>query len=352
MKQGSQQAEPIVRAVAKYAAAHTMWQPGARLVVAVSGGPDSIALLHILHRLAPAQALALHVLHVDHGLRPDAAADAAWVAQQAHSWGVPCTVVACNVQPLVSTYGGVEAAARALRYAAMRDLALELDATAVMTAHTADDQAETVLMRLLRGSGLTELAGMRPRLAFDQWHGIGVSATVPSPTVGPALVRPMLQVAREMVVAYCEAHMLDPRYDSSNLSPQYLRNRVRGHIIPQLKAYNSHIIATLGRTARICAEEDAFLVELVDAQWHRVAKVGDQHITIEQSPFLELHAALRRRLLRRSVAEIAPYVALGADHLDRMMERAHIQQGKLQLPGGVWMRVSRGAIVLECMAGH
>ena len=343
--------EHMLTEVARFAAAHAMWQHGSRLLVAVSGGLDSLSLLHILRRLAETQSLDLHVLHLDHGLRPDSVADAEWVAQTARAWNISCTVVTRDVRPLASQYGGIEAAARAVRYGVMRDLALELDVAAVLTAHTADDQAETVLLRLLRGTGVTGLAGIRPRLAFGQWCGIGAENSAPILTVGPTLVRPMLGVPRAAVEAYCDAYNLEPRYDLSNQSPQYLRNRVRGHIIPMLKAYNSSIVAALGRTARICAEEDAFLAELAEAQWKRVAKVGQQ-ITIEQSEFLMLHAALRRRLLRRSVAEVAPDVSLGADHLDRMMDRAQTAHGRLQLPGAVWMRVAWGTIVVERTLGH
>ena len=342
----------MLNAVAQFAAAHTMWQPGSRLLVAVSGGPDSLSLLHILRRLAKTQSLDLHVLHLDHGLRPDSSADAEWVAQTARAWNVPCTVVTRDVRPLAPMYGGIEAAARAVRYGVMRDLALDLGVAAVLTAHTADDQAETVLLRLLRGAGLTGLAGMRPCLAFGQWSGIGAKGSAAILAVGPALVRPMLGVPRAAVEAYCDAYNLDPRYDLSNQSPQYLRNRVRGHIIPMLKAYNSSIVAALGRTARICAEEDAFLAELAEAQWEQVAKASEQQVTIEQSEFLILHAAMRRRLLRRSVAQVAPDVSLGADHLDRMMDRAQTPRGKLQLPGAVWMRVARGTIIVERTLGH
>jgi tRNA(Ile)-lysidine synthase len=343
--------EHMLNEIARFAAAHAMWQHGAHLLVAVSGGPDSLSLLHVLRRLAQTQSLDLHVLHLDHGLRPDSAADAEWVAQTARTWKMPCTVVARDVRPLASQYGGIEAAARAVRYGVMRDLALDLGVAAVLTAHTADDQAETVLLRLLRGAGVTGLAGMRPCLAFGQWCGIGTESSATVPALGPTLVRPMLGVPRTAVETYCDAYTLDPRYDLSNQSPQYLRNRVRGHIIPMLKAYNSSIVATLGRTARICAEEDAFLAELAEAQWKRVAKAVEQRITIEQSDFLMLHAALRRRLLRRSVAEIAPDVSLGADHLDRMMDRAQTPYGRLQLPGTVWMRVARGTIIVERTVG-
>lgn len=344
--------EPIADAVVEAATRYGLWQPGAQVLLAVSGGPDSLVMLHVLVRLASKYALALHVLHVDHGLRPDAADDAGWVARQAHEWGVPCTVVARDVRALVSRYGGVEAAARAVRYGAMRDLALQLGVDAVATAHTADDQAETVVLRLLRGTGLGGLGGIRPRRTFDAWQGIGVDPLPSVAASGPALVRPLLAVGRGAIEAYVRAHALDPRVDSTNSSPEYLRNRVRGHIIPVLKAYNSSIVASLGRTARICAEEDAFLSELVEEHWQRLATIGEQHIAIDQQPFLAIHAALRRRLLRRSVAEVAPAMSLGADHLDRMMDRAHVRRGRLQLPGAVWMRVARGTIVIERTTGH
>jgi tRNA(Ile)-lysidine synthase len=336
--------------VSAFVVEHALWAPGSALVVAVSGGPDSLGLLHLLKRLAPAQRLALHVAHLDHALRPESAADADFVRDIAAAWRLPCAVERRPVRDILSDYGGVEAAARAVRYGFLRDTALAVGAAAVVTGHTADDQAETVLQRLLRGAGPSGLAGMRPKLPFDQWRGIGAAASaanLAAPTPKPALVRPLLRTSRTMIEAYCAENALRPRYDPSNQSPEYLRNRVRGYIIPMLKSYNSNIVGALGRTARICAEEDALLNELLDRAWPALAHVQSSKAELKRPAFGDLHRALQRRALRKAVALVAPGVELGAEHLDRMMRLTSRMRGRLQLPGGLWMYVDRNMIILE-----
>ena len=339
----------LLEQVKEYAREQRLWQPGATLVVAVSGGPDSLCLLHLLARLAPEQALVLHVAHLDHGLRPDSAEDARFVAAIAAALSVPVTIARRDVLPYVRHYGGVEAAARAVRYGFLHEVAAASGAAAVATGHNADDQAETVLQRLLRGAGPTGLAAMRPHLPFDHWRGIGseVGDLRAPATQAPALVRPLLATSRQAIEAYCREQALDPRRDPTNQSGEYLRNRVRGYIIPHLKTYNSNIVAALGRTARICAEEDALLVELLDQHWPMLAGVSEGRVSLARERFGSLHGALRRRAMRRAVALLAPTVELGAEHLDRMLRLSERPRGRLQLPAGLWMRVDKSIITVE-----
>jgi tRNA(Ile)-lysidine synthase len=338
--------------VIAFVARNGLWQSGSTLLVAVSGGPDSLCLLALLRELRPVQELTLHVAHLDHALRSDSAADANFVSEVAQAWEIPVTVTRCDVRDLAVRYGGVEAAARAVRYGFLRDTALAVGATAVATGHTADDQAETVIQRLLRGAGPGGLAAMRPVLSYDQWSGIGVPAVLDGgkPTTHPSLVRPLLASPRSLIEAYCVEHGLNPRYDRTNQSPEYLRNRVRGYIIPMLKAYNSNIVGTLVRTARIAADEDALLCELLDQKWRMLVTVGPDSVQVHRSAYMDLHRALQRRALRRAASILAPGVELGADHLDRMMDLARRTHGRLQLPSGLWMRAMRQGMTLERLA--
>src|SRR5579859_1055492 len=145
--------------------------PGDTIIVGVSGGPDSLALLHLLVRLREALQLSLHVAHLDHGLRADeSAADAAAVASYARDWGVPATIESCSVAAHAQMQRiNLHQAGRELRYALFARLALQHNAQAVAVAHTANDQAETVLLHLLRGAGMTGLRGIRPFLAWSEW---------------------------------------------------------------------------------------------------------------------------------------------------------------------------------------
>lgn len=339
----------LLQQVATFVEQQGLWRPGAALLVAVSGGPDSLALLHLLSRFQRTQRLQLHVAHFDHGLRPDSGDDADFVGNIAASWRLPYTRAQADVRALAPIYGGIEAAARAARYGFLRDTALALGVDAVVTGHHADDQAETVMMRLVRGAGPTGLAAMRPALQYAQWRNIGshTGTTELESSEGPALVRPLLRVERTALLAYCREHNLDPRHDSTNDSPDYLRNRVRGYIIPLLKTYNTHIVGALGRTAAICSDEDALLVELLEREWPMLVVKGDGPICLDRQACARLHRALRRRALRKAGTEVVPQVELSADHLDRMLHLAGKSQGHLQLPGGLSMRTTRDLIILE-----
>lgn len=340
----------LLQQVATFVEQQGLWQPGASLLVAVSGGPDSLALLHLLSRFQRRQRLRVHVAHFDHGLRPDSGDDADFVGDIAATWKLPYTRAVADVRALAPIYGGIEAAARAARYGFLRDAALRLGVDAVVTGHHADDQAETVMMRLLRGAGPTGLAAMRPCLRYAQWRDIGdyaAGVSMLDGDDGPALVRPLLRVERAALLAYCREHSLDPRHDSTNDSPDYLRNRVRGYIIPLLKTYNTHIVGALGRTAAICSDEDALLVELLEREWPLLLTEGDGSMCLDRQACARLHRALRRRALRKAGAEVAPRVELSADHLDRMLHLAAKSRGRLQLPGGLSMRTTRDLIILE-----
>jgi tRNA(Ile)-lysidine synthase TilS/MesJ len=190
---------------------------------------------------------------------------------------------------------------------------------------------------------------MRPHLHYAQWCDIGhrTGDAVREAHEGPALIRPLLRVERAAILAYCSEYGLEPRHDLTNDSPDYLRNRVRGYIIPLLKTYNSNIVGALGRTAGICADEDALLAELLDREWPMLAKEGDGSLSLDRQACDRLHRALLRRALRRAVVELARGVELSADHLDRMMYLVAQPQGRLQLPGGLSIRTTRELIILE-----
>ena len=191
-----------------------------QFVVGVSGGPDSLALLHMLCDLyAPAQ---LIVAHLDHGLRPESVEEAAFVKATTVAWGCRFHPKQVDVTKLAAENGwSIEEAGRNARYAFFAELAVQKRATAVLVAHHADDQAETVLMNLLRGAGLAGLSGMRT-----------ISPLPGRPDL--LLVRPLLKVSRREIEAYCETHDLRPISDESNTNPDFLRNRVRLELIPLL----------------------------------------------------------------------------------------------------------------------
>jgi tRNA(Ile)-lysidine synthase len=203
----------VRRAVAVAIDRRAVLRPGETVVVACSGGPDSSAMLDALARLAPPRALTLHVAHVDHGLRAGSAAEAELVAAAAASRGIPFTALSAAVAPSGSS---LQDRAREARHAVLRELAAAVGATAIALAHTADDQAETVVMRALAGATPRALAAMAERS-------------------GP-LARPLLRVWRSDVAAYCDALGLATLDDPSNADPRHLRSRVRHEVLPAIEA--------------------------------------------------------------------------------------------------------------------
>ena len=316
--------------IANYIITHSMIRRGATLLVGVSGGPDSLCLLHVLERLREQLGIHVHIAHLDHMLRGDAgAADAAFVRGVAEAWGLPVTVEQSDVAALAARdrLNGHDAARRA-RYAFFARLAATIGASSVATAHTADDQAETVLMHLLRGAGTDGLAGMRPVSALPTLLD----------TSNRQLIRPLLATTRVEVEAYCAANGLEPRYDETNTAPIYTRNRIRHELLPLLLSYNSDIISSLGRTAVICAD-DAYLIQhMLAAAWPTLARAHEGGITFDGAVWRALEPALQRAALRRGYAALGGDATLGWEHV----EQARMLNGvgkRLPLPGGVWLTV-------------
>jgi tRNA(Ile)-lysidine synthase len=201
------------RAVAVAIDRRAVLERGETVVVACSGGPDSSAMLDALARLAPPRGLLLHVAHVDHGLRAGSADEAAVVAAAAAVRGLPFTALRAEVAPAGSS---LQDRARDARHTALRGLARDVGATAIALAHTADDQAETVVMRALAGATPRALAAMAERSG--------------------SLARPLLRVWRTDVAAYCDALDLTTLDDPSNADPRHLRSRVRHEVLPAIEA--------------------------------------------------------------------------------------------------------------------
>lgn len=235
--------EKMRRAIAR----HGLTQPGEHALIGVSGGADSVALLAALRERAPVLKVRLTVAHLNHGLRGRAAAeDAAFVRDLAAQWGLPCVIGQARVRTRAKNKGiSIEMAARETRYAFLERVARRVRADVVVTAHTADDQAETVLLKLARGAGPDGLGGMR------------AVRTLPS---GTRHVRPMLETSRREIEAYLKKNGIPWREDASNLDADPLRNRVRHDVLPMLESVlNPQIRAALTRTADICRADTAWL---------------------------------------------------------------------------------------------
>jgi tRNA(Ile)-lysidine synthase len=254
----------------------------AQMVLAVSGGADSIALLHGAARLVATsqRAWRLSVAHLDHRLRPDSADDAAFVVATSTSLGLPAEVRRTDVAALAGAEGrSIEEAGREARYRFLEEVAPA--GALIATAHTLDDVAETVLINLLRGSGLGGMAGIPPRRG--------------------RVVRPLLHERRAELRSLLDEAGVEYRIDASNADPAFLRNRVRAELLPVLEAVRPGAVERIGRFSRLAADEDALLDELAAAE---LASRTDQGGAIDwRSPPA---AAMGRRILRLAIGDPAP----------------------------------------------
>ncbi|HEU5189951.1 MAG TPA: tRNA lysidine(34) synthetase TilS [Methylomirabilota bacterium] len=232
---------------------HAMLRGGDVVLVAVSGGADSVALLDVLRALTPGLDLRLHAAHVNHGLRPESGADEAFVADLCRRWDIPLQVQRVEIERAPgAAWEGLEAAARQARHAALRRAAAVVGAHRIATGHTADDQAETVIMRLLEGAGPRGLGGIAP--------------------VRGVYMRPLLEVPRAAIEAHLRARGIDWVEDGSNRDPRFLRNRVRADVLPFLAARLDPAIAT--RLADGAAAARALVAELEDEARAVLARLG------------------------------------------------------------------------------
>jgi tRNA(Ile)-lysidine synthase len=304
--------------------------PDRRLLVAVSGGVDSVVLLHALCSLRHELDLALVAATLDHGIRPQGQADAAWVKALAEDWHVPAVMVSINVPALAAADGtSLETAARRHRYRFLAQAAVQHSCSSIATAHHANDQAETVLMHLIRGAGVQGLAGMAL-----------VSALPEAPAL--TLIRPMLGIRRDDVLAYCRAHRLSFREDHTNADTRYFRNAVRHEVLPVLQSFNPQLVDALARLADSVRTDLDFIDASLGAQLETyTAYHDDGTVSLDFSRWQMAHEALQRRWIRAVHQHLAPQHQLNAEHVGAAL--ALLSSGKVDkfatLPGLVRLGV-------------
>ncbi|MCU0488560.1 MAG: tRNA lysidine(34) synthetase TilS [Anaerolineales bacterium] len=267
-------------------------RPGQRLLAAVSGGPDSLCLLDILSQLD----YSLVVAHLDHQMRPESSDEASGVAARAASHGLACCLGQVDVRAMARERSlSLEEAARQARYEFLFQQAQTQNAQAVVTGHTADDQVETVLMHILRGSGLDGLSGMTVHSLPNTW-----SVEIP-------LIRPLLGVWREEVIAYLEARRLQAFEDSTNQDRRFYRNRIRQELLPILEDFTPGIRKRVWQMARLVSEERQLLEPLLEASWQGCLACSGKGWLAFHLPALQAQPpSIQRRLFRRAAYQLSP----------------------------------------------
>jgi len=329
------------------------FRPGMRVAVAVSGGADSVALLLALMEQAPQQGLVLSVAHVNHQLRAEESdGDEEFVRKLAETHGLPFHVVNRNVlEEARASKQGIEETAREVRYAFFRSLMSAGQVDLVATAHTLDDQAETVLMRLLRGAWTEGLGAIHPVVSF--------------PSKGK-IVRPLLATSRAEVEAYLKARHQDWREDSSNGDESFTRNHIRHQLLPILLEYNPRLRENLANLAATARDEEAYWqAELADLLpmillpgkpvrgGGRSASTlpGETSIAIDAERLRGLHPARRRRVIRAAIGKLG--ATIGFEHTEVLLQMcgsgADKAPSRLDLPNGV--KAERSARELRLSVG-
>jgi len=313
---------------------HSMIEAGEKVLVAVSGGPDSVALLHLLWSLRDELGISLHVAHLNHSIRGEESdRDAEYVREFAETLGLECAIEKVDVSQVRKTLRlSMEEAARLVRYEFLERAAGELGADRIALGHTADDQVETVLLNLLRGSGLDGLAGMPP--------------------VRGKIIRPLIDVQRSRIEEYVRAHDLHPRIDATNLLPEYTRNRVRLELLPLLRReFNPDVDAAILRLAELACEDTAYLnMETEKALLGVTIGRAEGAISLDATGMLSQPLALRRRLLREAAKAVRGGLAdVGFLHVEEVLRL--LEEGKdfeCELPAGTF--VHRSGRVLNLLS--
>ncbi|UQZ84923.1 tRNA(Ile)-lysidine synthase [Paenibacillus konkukensis] len=288
----------LVSKVEKEIQAERLLRRGDKMVVAVSGGPDSMALLHVLFALSKRWDWRLVVAHVDHGFRvEESALEAAMVEEEAARLGLACEVGRFDAPGYIRETGqNAQAAARELRYGFLQQTAAKSGAERIVLAHHADDQAETMLMRLLRGTGPAGLSGIPVRRTERNVE----------------LVRPLLRIYKSELLDYCREEGIRYCIDSSNESTKYTRNEIRLELLPMLQRYNEQLPQALGRLSVMMAAENDFVDRQAAALFEQCVAAESDFAEWSRNWFAGVHVALQRRLIKL----ILNYLSFDADSMD------------------------------------
>jgi len=271
--------------VSKYIRQQNLIHPGDLVVAGISGGPDSMALLNILIQLCPQLNFKVVAAHLNHGLRPEAAAEEKFVSDYCRMASIPFYSHQADVQEIAAREKkSLEEAGRDCRYQYFFELAAKLGATRIATAHHRDDNAETVLLNIIRGSGIKGLRGIRP--------------------VNGIIIRPLLCVTKNQIESYLAENSIEYCIDMSNYSTDYLRNRIRHNLLPLLKQdYNPRIVDSLNQLADIAAaENDAMETETAHFWEELIIKQETDEIILDAHRILQLHPAFQRRITMKALA--------------------------------------------------
>lgn len=267
---------------------NNMIESGDTIVIGVSGGADSLCLLHVLNTLKSELQINLFAVHLNHQFRGlDAEEDANFVEKICKDWSIPCKIETFDVSAYAKQQGlSPEEAGREIRYKLFREVKHIVKGNKIAVAQNLNDNIETILMRLVRGTGLEGLKGID--------------------AVRDDIIRPLLAQDRSDIEEYCRQNNLEPRVDKTNLQPIYLRNKIRLELIPYLsQRFNPNIKDAIGRLGQVAREENDYLEQQTEALFKSIGEIKNNCISIKTESLRSLHPAMQKRLLRKAVEYIA-----------------------------------------------
>ena len=287
-----------------------------RVLIGVSGGPDSVTLLQVLLSLKKRYKLSFFIAHLDHMLRGEESdEDANFVKNLAQESGLPCEVKSCNLTEIVQKeHLSIEETARKYRYKFYSETANKFKANKIALGHNADDQVETVMMRFLRGSGLEGLMGIPP--------------------VRGKIIRPLIECSREEIEEYCKENKIEYRVDSSNKEIVYFRNKIRLELFPLLsEGYNNNIKDIILRLRSIISEVSVYLSQETELLFKEVARrESPETVIIDLKKFTSLPLALKRRIIRKSIEVVkGDLYSISFRHNNEILKLTEYQLGEKEI---------------------
>jgi len=310
------------------------------ILVALSGGPDSVCLLHLLINLRKDLKINLHVAHLNHKLRgPESDDDAWYVIALCEQLKVPVTIDTRDVMAYHKLkHLTLEEAAREMRYQFFSQVMKYVNADCIATAHTKDDNVETVIMHIIRGCGIDGLRGLQPKSTM----------TLREESIPITLIRPLLEVSKQETHQYCKAHRLKPRDDSSNKSAEFFRNRIRLQLLPALREYNPSIDTAILRLASIASDYFSFTEHLTHEIWATLAENKNGIIYLDRQKLITLPRAMQSQIFRQAVQAILGNTSdLEASHVEDAIGLLKKRTGKkLNLPHNLRLSLEYDRIVL------
>ncbi|HCG77408.1 MAG: tRNA lysidine(34) synthetase TilS [bacterium (Candidatus Ratteibacteria) CG_4_9_14_3_um_filter_41_21] len=306
---------------------------GDKVLLGISGGPDSVALLDLLFRFKKKLKFSLFLCHLNHGLRKEAENEAHFVKELANSFFLPITIKRKNISKVKG--GSLEEKARNARYRFFTQTAKKYHAHKIAIAHNLDDQAETILLRIIRGTGLLGLGGIRFKRPLENASSIQI-------------IRPLLSVNREKILNYLKERELSFVKDKSNDSPIYLRNRIRAQLLPVLAEYNPRIKESLAKLAIACQEDFDGIEKTASAFLSKIVKRGKREIEFDVKEFLKTPGYLQKEILRLALKYLSAK-PLSFSAIESLQFLISQEKGKssLSLPGGLVARRFHKNLIIQ-----